>query len=397
MSYEYVNNTGTVVPDTNTLYDEVATEWKTAFGQDLVTTPDTPQGVLITSEVAAREGVAVNNASLANQINPNLSGGVFLDAVCAFLGLERLGALPTVVQGVVFSGVEGTLIPQGSRARSTGGAIYFTLDPYVIGPSGTVTGAMQNEATGPVELPIGTLTTVVDTVLGWESVTNPIAGTIGQNEQSDASLRELRRITLARQTISATEAQVSGLNELDGVTSVAFRENVAATTQTIDGISMVAHSVWACVDGGTDLEIARSLFKNKTVGGNWNGGTTVPITDPWSGQIYNVKFQRPTIVPVFVQITVRVGTDTANPVVVVPEAIETWAAGDIPNEQGLKIGTGVSPFEIAAAVNYFYPQMTVTNVLLSRSGGTPAPGVLAISLLERGTINASYVTVVVVA
>lgn len=395
--YEYVTDRGVIIPDTQTLNDEVIAEWRDAFGVDLTITPDTPQGVMITAETAAREGVTANNATVANQINPNINGGVFLDGVCALLGLERMRGLPTVVQGVVFSGVPGTIIPSGSRARNTAtGDIYLSNDAYVIEPGGTVAGAMSCDTDGPVELPIGALTTVIDSVLGWESVNNPIAGVLGQSEQSDNSLRELRRVTLARQTISTREAQISGLNQIDGVTSVAFRENIAATSQTIDGILMVAHSVWAGVDGGNDQVIADSLLRNKTDGAGWNGGTTVNVTDPHSGQVYPVKFQRPTIVPVFVTITISVNNDPSNPLVVVPNSIAAWARGEIPNEQGLKIGVAVSPFEVASAVNHFNPQFTVRNVLLSRTGGTPAPTLLAISLLERANIDTSYVTVIVV-
>lgn len=116
--YLYIESTGVIVPDTSTLLTEVQDEYKLAFGNDLVTTPDTPQGVLINSEALARAVVVNNNVALANQINPNIAGGIFLDAICALLGISRTAPQhSTVVCNL--TGVAGTVIPQGSQAQDT--------------------------------------------------------------------------------------------------------------------------------------------------------------------------------------------------------------------------------------------------------------------------------------
>lgn len=394
--YKYLNETGVIVPDTETLLTEVETEWRTALGEQLVTTPDTPQGVLITSEVVARETVVANNAALANQINPNIAGGVFLDAICALLGLERTPAVATRVLAVTLGGVVGTTVPAGSQARSIAGDLYATTVAVIIGTDGTVLVDMLAVDAGPVTCPPGTLTTVVDMVLGWETVNNTTAGIVGVDQQSDNSLRQLRRVTLARQGISTREAQLSALNDLDDVRSAVYRENYTDADATIDGVFLLKHSVWACVYGGTDAEVAGTLLENKTDGAAWNGAITVPVVDPISGQTYSVKFDRAVAVPVFVTITVRRNNDTADATVVVPQAIVSYANGEIPGDAGLGIGVAVSPFELSAAVNYFHPGFTVTNVLLTLSGGTPGPGSIAITLKQIALIDASYVTVIVV-
>ena len=68
------------------------------------------------------------------------------------------------------------------------------------------------------------------------------------------------------------------------MTSLTFQENVSASTQTINGISMVGHSIYACVAGGTDTDVAAALLENKSSGCAWNGGTTVNVVEPASGQ-----------------------------------------------------------------------------------------------------------------
>lgn len=71
--------------------------------------------------------------------------------------------------------------------------------------------------------------------------------------------------------MSISEAITSALYAAEGVKSLSFRENTANTTATIDGISMVAKSVYVCVDGGTDAAVAAALLANKTCGAAWNG------------------------------------------------------------------------------------------------------------------------------
>lgn len=393
--YKYILQSGTVVPDTADLQSEVEGEWKSAFGQDLQVTADTPQGVMITAEVAARAAVAENNAALANQINPNIAGGVFLDAICALLGLERATATRSLVRDVAITGQPSTPIPAGIRARTNGGDLFESVGAVVLDSLGNATVDFQSVDFGPVMAPANTLVNVVDSVLGWETVTNANAAVPGVLEQSDESLRDLRRRTLARQGISTVEAQVSDLNALDNVRSLQFRENTAPTTQVIDGITMVAHSVWACVDGGLDADIAASLLENKTNGAAWNGAVVVNVTEPASGQTYLVKFDRPSAVAILVRVTVRQGTSLAEPQDAVRDAVMSYVNGEIPDERGFVVGVDVSPFEIAGAVSYFLPGMYVSKVEVALApAGAWQTTELAIALDEIATTTLASITVV---
>src|ERR1700744_3487884 len=95
--YNYIDLNGVIVPDSSSILGEVQTEWQDTFGQDLIVTPDTPQGVIITGDALARIAVANNNAVLANQINPNIAGGTYLDAIWALTGGQRYVATQTLV------------------------------------------------------------------------------------------------------------------------------------------------------------------------------------------------------------------------------------------------------------------------------------------------------------
>lgn len=370
--YNYIIETGTVVADTGVILAQVEQEYRDAFGEDLVTDPSTPQGLLIQMEALARSAVAENNAALANQINPNLSGGIFLDAILALTGAQRNPAQFSTIANVALTGVAGTIIPAGSQASdSVNGTIFETTDEVTLSGMGTATVNFQAMVAGAINVAPNTLTTIVSDVLGWETVTNANAAVPGSLTQSDASAKTLRRKTLANQGNSLSEAITSAVLELPGVTSLSYRENISDMTVVIDGITMVPHSIFVCVEGGISTDIANILNTKKSAGAAYNGNTTVPITDPYSGQVIDVKFSRPEEVDFLVRATVKVDSSLQDPETAVRQAILAYQNGEIPNEAGLTVGTPVSCFELAGAVNHFAPGIFVQNMETSLAPPDP--------------------------
>jgi len=347
VAYDYVTETGIIVADTSTVLEEVQNEYKAAFGADLDVTPSTPQGLLISAEALSRDGIARLLADLANQFNPNLSGGVFLDAICAMTGLTRMAATYTTVTATV-TGTAGTIITAGAQAATTAGDLFECTTATTIPAGGSTTAPFRAVQTGPIPCDAGTLTEIVDGILGWTSITNAAAGTLGADQQSDISLGRLRRNTLALQGTQTTEAISSAVYALTGVQSLTFRENTASTTQVIDGISMVAHSIYLCVYGGTDADIANAIVENRSAGTAFNGTTTVNVTVS-SGQIIPVQFSRPTEIPVLIKLTVKFGATSGSAESEIKQRVLDYANGNLAGEPGFVVGGSVSPFEIAGA------------------------------------------------
>jgi len=394
--YQYIDTTGVIVPDTANIQTEVEGEYKAVFGQDLVVTPNTPQGVLITAEVAARSNVVRNNAALANQINPNLAGGVFLDAIWALTGGQRLAATHSTIPGVHLIGLPGTVIPAGSQASLSDGTLFASVSPVTLDGGGNGYVEFQAVEAGPIAANAGALTQIVTAILGWDSVTNPTAATVGRAEESDLASRQRRKNTLGLQNVALPIAITSGLYDTDGVRSLSFRENTADTTQTIDGVSMVAHSIFVCVDGGTDAAVAAALLEHKSLGCAWNGSTTVNVTEPASGQVYPVKFSRPTPVPVQARVTVRNGSSLVDVPSAVKQAILDYAAGLIAGEPGFIVGGSVSAFELAGAVSREAPGVYVQLCEISLASPTAwQTGEIPIGITEIATITSATIQVIV--
>lgn len=391
--YQFIASTGVIIPDTSTLREQVENEFRDVFGQEIDLSPETPQGALVTMEVENRDAIARNNAELANQINPDIAGGIFLDAIWALMGGQRLSATHSFLTNVEFAGVPQTLIPKGSLAETQAGDAFETTSVLIIGNDGVTKGDMRSVETGPVGCGVGKLVRVASSVLGWETVNNPADAVLGRVAESDIRTRRRRRNTLAKNTVSVGEAITSALYDIEGVESLSYRENYTDADQVIDGVPLVKHSIYVCVDGGPREEIAVALLRTKTVGAAYNGSETVEVTEPSSGQVYNVKFDRPKEITVFCRVTVRKSPFDAQ--TLIPDAVEKWVAGETDTDDGLAVGHDVSPFEIAAAVNTAEPRLFVLKVELSTDGVTWSTDVIPVQINAVARLRRNAVQVVI--
>lgn len=395
-TYTYVVSNGTVVPDTGAVKTEVENEYKQVFGDDFSVDASTPQGVLIAAEVSSRQSVARNNAMLANQINPNIAGGVFLDAIWRLTGGARLPATPSTVTATL-AGVSGTLVPAGSQAQTAAGDLFQLITSVTIPVGGSISGNFQSVNTGPVPIPAGALNQIVTGVVGWETVTNPTAGTLGRKIESDAASRLRRKTVIGVQSKSVAGGIIAAISAVTGVKSLTFLENTASSTQTIQGVSLVAKSIWACVDGGVSSDVAMAILQSRSAGSAMNGAVSTAVVDPYSGQSYTVLFDRPTAVPILVKVTVRANSAVADPTTAVKNAVTDYANGLIDGESGFTVGADVSPFELGAAIGREVPALFVQKVEVATvASPTYQTDTLVIAINQLATLVATNVSVVII-
>lgn len=397
-TYDYINLNGTVVADTSTTKTEVEEEQKEIFGEDVDLSDESPNGVLVNAETISRNGVAVNNANLANQINPNIAGGVFLDAIWALTraitGGRKEATRSTFSTPPDLTGVPLTYIPAGSVAL-VGEDQFESVSDVTLDGSGNGSVNFQAVETGPIAAGIGDLNSIaIGSPLGWETVNNTVAATLGQSEEPDEVSRQRRINTLALQGISISEAVKSAISDLDGVKSLSYRENYTKVDATIDGVFLLANSVYACVDGGIDDDIAFALFENKTAGANWNGSVDVDVTDPTSGQIYPVKLDRPDEIQIWIIVTIAPTTVT-DPSDVVETSVLRYANGLIDGETGFVVGASVSPFEIAGAVNRDTPELFVRKAEISLDGITYDVVEITLDIFEIARTDSTKISTVI--
>jgi hypothetical protein len=380
--YDYILTTGVIVPDAADIQTEVQTEYQNVFGTDFdVTSPSTPQGLLINAETQARIATATNNATLANQINPAFAGGVFLDAILALMGAQRTPQSYSLVQ-CTLTGVVGTSIPEGSLVQDTNGNQWASINTYVIPPGGSYVGAtFRSVLPGPIIVGSTDITIIVSNVLGWTGVSNPSGNaTTGQLTQSDVSARQYRLNTLYLQSNGLAGSIIAALTATDSVNSLYFIENPSTAT-TIQGVAMAANSIYCCIDGSNHADIAATLTATKSAGCAYTNGASqtaisYPYTVPISGQVIDVLWDAPDLISIGVQITVSLNIPVQDYVTTVTNAILNYVAGEVDNLPGLAVGKSVSPFEISAAVGIQYPGIYVSNCEISNLTPVIQNGVL---------------------
>ena len=370
-AYEYIDSTGLIVADTEQTKTEVQNEYLGDFGSDLDLSDESPEGVLINAETLSRNGIATNNAQLGNQINPSFAQGVFLDAIMALypgiLGQRKSGE-SSLLQSVELGGVAGALIPSGTVCVTDDDNNFLSVADVTLDGSGLATVDFLAENVGAINVGIGELNTLgVGAPLGLETVNNPTSAIPGSDEETDSELRIRRDNTLSLQNISISEAVTSAVGNLDGVISLSFRENTKNVNQVIDGINLVPKSIYVCVDGGTDSDIALTLLRQKTTGGAWNGDTLVVVVDPISGQPYDVTFDRPAEIQTWIRVTIK-PTSAADYQALITQSILDYANGQTEGQEGFVVDGNVSAYEISGAVNIQQPQFFVKLVEMSTDG-----------------------------
>lgn len=395
-AYKYIESSGLILPDTAELKRDVETEFRAAFGDDLDLTPETPQGRLVAVETEARDAFVRNNAEVANQINPDYAGGVFLDAIAGLTGLPRRSEEPSIVKAQL-RGVPGSIIPAGIKAATEAGDVFYSKATLVLDNQGCGEAWFYSEVSDAVPAPIGSLTVKVDQVLGWETITNAAPATLGQPVESDAVFRKRREDTLYLQGVALPGAICSGVRDTPGVRSMQFRENYTHKEKTIDGVTIPPHTVWACVDGGTDEDVAQMLFTKKSLGCGWMGEVEVEVRCPESGQLYLVRFDRPEYVPVRARVWVHsLGAAGIDSQTIVRRALADYADDKLERLRGFLVGAPVSPFDMTKAIgqaehSLFIPRLEVGP--LAAPNSDLKPETMRLELWQKATITQASIDV----
>ncbi len=389
-SYNYITSTGTILPDTSAVRAEVEQEYLDVLGPDLDTNPSTIQGRLIDLETNARIAVIRNNCTLANQINPDLAEKIFLDAVAKLSGVSRGIAERSTVE-CTLTGVANTFIPAGTLVGSEDGASEWELTTIVTIPSsGTINAQFRALTPGPTLAAIGTINKIISGTLGLETVTNNVAAIPGKDEANDFELKTDRKIQIATNGNRNALAIVSAVAAVEGVKSTSFRENQTDIPLIIDGKTLVPHSTYIVVDGGLDNEVAQAYYESRSGGSNFNGAVLINVIDEISQQGIVVQFDRPTLRPKELKITIK-SISGAQPTDDIITAVISYA-----NSGAFDVGVDVSSFEIATFVSSEVASIFVSNCEIAESGGAFVCGTLETKIFEKATIDSADIEVIYV-
>ena len=312
---------GLVIPPESEILSGVQTDMDAAFGGGLNPALETPQGQLASSETAIIGDKNNEIAYIVNQVDPRYADGRFQDAIGRIYFLTRKPAIPTAVTATL-NGLPGTVIPVGTLAQDTSGNTYASSGSAIIGPTGVVDVEFQNIVNGPIPCATGTLTLVYQAIAGWDTITNADEGTPGSLVESRVDFEYRRANSVALNAHGTPNSIYAEVFNIDDVIDVYVKDNPAGTTVLTGPTDypMLPHSIYVAAVGGTDAEVAEAIWRKKDVGCDYNGNTSVTVTDPsgynYPPPTYVVKFERPAALPIL--FAVDIANDPGLPANFVP-------------------------------------------------------------------------------
>ena len=390
---------GVTVPAETDVLAGVQADMNAAFGGGLNPALETPQGQLASSQAAIIGDKNNEIAYFVNQVDPQYSDGRFQDAIGRIYFLTRKPATATAVTATL-TGLPGTVVPGGTLAQDTSGNTYACSADATIGVTGTVNAEFQNIQTGPIPCAAGTLTQVYQAVPGWDAITNAADGTLGNNVESRADFEYRRKNSVALNGKGTPSAIYAEVFALPGVLDVYVKDNPSGETVLTGPTNypLLPHSVYVAAVGGADADVAAAIWRKKDVGCDYNGNTSVTVTDEsgynYPQPTYVVKFERPAALPV--KFAVQLVNDVSLPsniVALVKAAIIARFNGTDGTTRE-RIGSLILASRYYGAVVSAASNVSLISVLIGTS--TPTLSQVSVGIDQKPTLSESDITVTLV-
>jgi hypothetical protein len=362
----WIDATGFHYSDFPSFLTFVQTSYTNIYGSDTYLGADSMDGQWTTILAQALYDTAALGASAYASFTTATAQGVGLSKAVKLIGLDR--EVPTnssVILTII--GTAGTTITNGIAVDILNQQ--WLLPTTVVVPTGgsiNVTATAQNQ--GAVAAAANTVNGIFTPTLGWQTVNNAAAATIGEPVEEDGTLRARAAVSTANPSLTVLEGTYGSIANVTGVENVAVWENPGNTN---DGNSQIPHSIFAVVQGGTLAAVAQAIQIHKTPGTTpWSGGGAISgnrqsqvVTDSKGVPITIGFYSPPDPAEIGVQVSLTTGTGWTT-------AFETVIAAQIAaiiNDLGIGAGqqfggfVRIIPLYAGVYVPNYVPSMYTVN------------------------------------
>jgi len=394
-------NGSPVLPAETDILAGVQADINAAFGGGVNPSLQTPQGQIAQSETAIIGEKNNEIAYIANQVNPSMASGIWQDAIGEIYFITRIPGAGTVVS-CTCTGAVGTVIPVGSVAQDTSGYLYSSTETVTIPASGSITVQFQNQTQGAIACAVGALNTIYTAIAGWNTITNPTAGTLGNLVESRAAFEARRSASVAGNAVNSLGSIYGSVSAVPNVIDCYVVDNPTNSTVSYGstGYSMAPHSITVSVAGGSSDAIAQAIWNKKPPGTSYNGNTSATVYDtnyaePYPS--YTVTWLIPSSTPVYFAVQLKNNSQLpSNITQLVQNAIIQSFSGE---DGGTAAGINQTTYSgrYYANVNAISPAVEILSILI---GFTNIAGATYTSLTfgidQLPTISASQIGVTLV-
>lgn len=388
---------GPQIPQEADILAGVQADQQVAFGGGMSTSLSEPQGQLAQSQTAIIADKNNQIAALVSQVDPDTASGRWQDAIGRIYFTNRIPEAGTLVTANCV-GLVGTIIPVGSLAQDTAGNQYTSLAAAAIPASGTVSVQFQCLTPGPIGCAIGALNTIVKAQTGWDTVSNPTAGTPGQYAETAAAFEQRRRDSVANNAVNSIQSVLASVLAVPNVLDAYVTDNSTSATVNTGSTNfpVLANSIYVAVAGGTSAAIAQAIWSKKSLGCQYSGGTSFVYTDTSAGvtpyPTYTVKWQTPTSTRTYFAVQLANNSNLpSNITQLVQNAIVTAFNGQ-DGGQRARIGSTVYASRFYAGISAISQYVNILSLTLGTSA-SPTGTSVAYGIDQLPSLNASDIAV----
>lgn len=375
----------------------LVTGYEVIYGADVNTDSDSPDGQAINLYVQAALDNLDLQAQIYNTFDPDQAIGVTLDQRVALNGIQRLGGTFTLTNITVVTdrslnlpGLDAEIDnPDGTgyTIQDNAGNQWILAASQVVASSGSHVYSFRAKNPGAVTTTPNTITVPVTITLGVTSVNNPTTySSLGLNQETDAALKIRRQKSVSISSQGFLAGLLASLLNINGLTDAFIYENNTGTT---DGDGIPGHSIWVIVKGGSDQNVAESIYSKRNAGCGMKGTQTVTITQV-DGSPFVIRFERVTSEDLYIEFdaTSINGFDPVDSTYIKNQLVLLLVPG---------VHASVNINQLATIVQQIDPNVLVTNAGFSLSGGGPFTDTLTPSskdkqfALSAGNINITVI------
>lgn len=336
------------------------------YGPNINVAPNSPDGQLL--NILAQVAIDMEEliAAVNSMFDPDQAIGTVLDDRCSINGVIRQGATytfqnvnVTVTAALLLPGLDTT---NPFTVSDSNGNQFFLVTSFAFGGAGSQQLQFRAAQIGPVLTTIGTINLIVTPQTAVSTVNNTVAASnVGLAQESDASLRTRRAQSVSLPSKGFLQGLQGALIDIPGVIQAIVLENIGAAP---DANGIPGHSIWCIVNapGSANAAIANAIYVKRNAGCGMKGAISVPILQI-DGTTFNILFDNPTSVPLFINLTIAAVTGTFDPVFIRAQLLTLLK---------YQIGQTADVTTIVALIKQIAPNVVVSaeGVSLSNAGYT---------------------------
>lgn len=295
----YVDATGFHYPDYPTVLQYLTDEYKAIYGADTYLAPDSQDGQWLAIQALAIFDTMQVAAAVYSSFSPLTAQADALSRNVKINGIRRRAATYSTADLLII-GTAGTVIANG-QAEDTLSQKWNLPASVTIPPGGSITVTATAVDIGAITAAANTINKIATPTLGWQSVDNVAAATVGDPVETDAELRRRQTFSTALPSLTVLDGTIGAVASVPGVTRFRGYENDSDVT---DANGIPAHSIAIVAEGGDQQAIGDAIAIKKTPGTGTYGTTTVTTYDQY-GLPNLINFFRPTPAAIGVEVTIQ--------------------------------------------------------------------------------------------